>query len=155
MRWLVAAIAVAAIAWSWQQLFGADFACETIAYPVRCRGAVIGNRCHGDLVEALPRRRFAVNPAAQRVTELGAGGGSHSRCRVQECGQWECIDEVYVRTATDHEFRQLLRPGLTPVDPRWTPSEVYVPASVWWRVRAQAFAERTLGQLAGWIRSRS
>jgi hypothetical protein len=154
MRWLVAVLAVAAIAWSWQQLFGtgSGFGCETIAYPVRCRGAVIGNRCHGALVEALPPRRFAVNPAAQRVTELGASDGSHPRCHVQECGQWECVDEVYVRSANDREFRQLLRPGLAPVDPRWTPSEVYVPAWMWWRVRAQALAERALGKLAAWSR---
>ncbi len=152
MRWLVAALAVAAIAWSWQQLFGSDFGCETIAYPVRCRGSVIGNRCHGALVEALPQRRFVVNPAAQRVTELGASDGSHPRCHVQECGQWECVDEVYVRSANDREFHQLLRPGLAPVDPRWTPSEVYVPAWVWWRVRTQALAERALGKLAAWSR---
>jgi hypothetical protein len=152
MRWVVAVLALAAIAWSWQKLFGSDFDCETVAYPVRCRGAVIGNRCHGALVEALPQRRFVVNPAAQRVTELGAGDGSHSRCRVQGCGQWDCVDAVYVRSANEGEFRQLLRPGLTPVDPRWTPSEVYVPAWMWWRMRAQALAERALGKLAAWSR---
>ncbi len=152
MRWIVAALALAAIAWSWQRLFGSDLDCETIAYPVRCRGAVIGNRCHGALVEALPQRRFVVNPAAQRVTELGAGDGSRSRCRVQGCGQWDCVDAVYVRSASEGEFRQLLRPGLTPVDPRWTPSEVYVPAWTWWRMRAQAVAERALGKLAAWNR---
>jgi hypothetical protein len=155
MRWLVAALAVAALAWSWEQLFPSGIGCETTAYPVRCRGAVIGNVCHGALVEALPPRRFVVDPATQRVTERGLSDGSHPRCRVQECGRWECIDEVFVRSANDREFRQLLRPGLSPVDPRWTPSEVYVPAWVWWRVRAQVFAERTLGQLATWTRSRS
>ncbi len=152
MRLLLAALAIAAILWSWNHLFGSGFGCETIAYPVRCRGAVVGNRCHGALVEALPRRRFLVEPGAQRVTEPGAGE-SHARCRVQECQQWECIDEVFVRSATDHEFRQQLRPGLTPVDPRWTPSEVYVPAWLWWRVRAQMLAERALAEIAAWRRT--
>jgi len=155
MRWLVAALTVAALIWSWEQLFPSGIACETTAYPVRCRGSVIGNVCHGALVEALPPRNFVVDPATQRVTEQGVSEGSHPRCRVQECGRWECIDEVFVRSANDREFRQLLRPGLSPVDPRWTPSEVYVSVWVWWRVRAQAFAERTLGQLATSIRSRS
>jgi hypothetical protein len=155
MRWLVAALAVAALIWSWEQLVPSGIGCETTAYPVRCRGSVIGNVCHGALVEALPPRNFVVDPATQRVTEQGVSEGSHPRCRVQECGRWECIDEVFVRSANDREFRQLLRPGLSPVDPRWTPSEVYVSVWVWWRVRAQAFAERTLGQLATSIRSRS
>ena len=155
MRWLVAALAVAALIWSWEQWFPSGIGCETTAYPVRCRGSVIGNVCHGALVEALPPRNFVVDPATQRVTEQGVSEGSRPRCRVQECGRWECIDEVFVRSANDREFRQLLRPGLSPVDPRWTPSEVYVSVWVWWRVRGQAFAERTLGQLAASIRSRS
>ncbi|HSD11583.1 MAG TPA: hypothetical protein VLF14_11385 [Candidatus Binatia bacterium] len=144
MRLLVVAFAVAAIAW---YLFGSGLGCETIAYPVRCRGAVVGNRCHGDLVEALPQRRFVVDPAAQRVVEIGVHDGSHPRCRVQACGQWECIDEVFVRSASDREFRQQLRPGLTPVDPRWTLSEVYVPAWLWWKVRVQTLAEGALAEI--------
>src|SRR5437867_4153438 len=135
MRWLVGALAVVAIVWSWQQLFGSGFGCETIAYPVQCRGAVIGNRCHGALVAALPRRRFLVDPGAQRVTEDGPRE-SHARCHVEDCRRWDCIDEVFVRSARGGEFRQQLRPGLAPVDPRWTPSEVYVPAWQWWKIRA-------------------
>jgi hypothetical protein len=146
MRWLVAALAIAAVVWSWQHLFGSGFGCETIAYPVRCRGAVIGNRCHGTLVEALPRRRFLVDPGAQRVTEAGSGE-SRARCRVQDCRRWDCIDEVFVRSAGDGEFRQLLRPGLAPLDPRWTPSEVYVPAWLWWKIRAQALAARAFAAI--------
>jgi hypothetical protein len=72
---------------------------------------------------------------------------------VQECQQWECIDEVFVRSVTGREFRQQLRPGLTPVDPRWTPSEVYVPAWLWWRIRAQMLAERALAEIAAWRRT--
>ena len=155
MRWLVAALAVAALAWSWERLFPSGALCATTVYPVRCRGAVIGNLCHGALVEALSRRTFLVDPAGQRVTEPGASEESHPHCRVQACGHWECIDEVFVRSADDAGFRQLLRPGLAPVDPRWTPSEVYVPAWTWWRIRAQTFAERMLGRFAGGTRSRS
>jgi hypothetical protein len=151
MRWLVGALAVVAILWSWQQLFDSGFGCEMIAYPVRCRGAVIGNRCHGALIEALPRRRFLVDPGAQRVTEDGAQ--SHARCRVEDCHRWNCIDEVFVRSAGDGEFRQQLRPGLAPVDPRWTPSEVYVPVWLWWKVRAQALAERALTAISAWRRT--
>jgi hypothetical protein len=152
MRWLVAVLAIAAVVWSWQHPSGFGFACETIAYPVRCRGAVIGNRCQGALVEALPRRRFSVDPGAQRVTEDG-GGESRARCRVEGCRRWACIDEVFVRSADDGEFHQQLRPGLAPVDPRWTPSEVYVPAWLWWKVRAQALAERAFATIAAWRRT--
>jgi hypothetical protein len=151
MRWLVGALAVVAAVWTWQNLFGSGFGCETTAYPVRCRGAVIGNRCHGALVEALPLRRFLVDPGAQRVTE--AGGESRARCHVEDCHQWECIDEVFVRSAGGGEFRQQLRPGLAPVDPRWTPAEVYVPAWLWWKVRAQALAARTVAAIAAWRRT--
>ena len=148
MRLLIVALAAAAIVWSWNDLFGTGFGCETIAYPVRCRGTVVGNRCHGELVEALPRRRFVADPAKQRVVELGPQEGLQPRCHVEECGHWECMDEVFVRSANGREFREQLRPGLVPVDPRWTPSEVYVPGWLWWKVRLQAVAERLLSRIS-------
>jgi hypothetical protein len=38
------------------------------------------------------------------------------------------------------------------VDPRWTPSEVYVPAWLWLSVWARALAERALAEIVHWQR---
>ena len=147
-RLLIAIVAIGAILWSWETLFGGRLGCGVVAYPARCQGAVIGNRCHGELADALPRRRFLVDPAAQRVTEEGEQTTSaHPRCRVTDCTQWECIDEIFVRTAREGEFREQLRPGLTSVDPRRTVSVVYVPAWKWWQLRAQSFVTRIFAEL--------
>ena len=148
VRLLIAIVAIGALVWSWDQLFGVRLGCGVIAYPARCQGAVIGNRCHGELGEALPRRRFLVDSVAQRVTEEGEqASGAHPRCRVTDCKQWECIDEIFVRTAREGEFREQLRPGLTSVDPRRTLSAVYVPAWKWWQLRAWALGVRALAAI--------
>jgi hypothetical protein len=148
VRLLIAIVAIGAILWSWDQLFGGRVGCGVIAYPARCQGAVIGNRCHGELADALPRRRFLVDPGAQRVTEAGEQtSGAHPRCRVTDCRQWECLDEVFVRTAREGEFREQLRPGLISVDPRRTLSVVYVPAWKWWQLRAWALGERAVAAI--------
>jgi hypothetical protein len=82
------------------------------------------------------------------VTEEGEQtAATHPRCRVTDCGQWECIDEIFVRTAHDGEFREQLRPGLAPVDPRRTLSVVYVPAWKWWQLRAQTFAAHAIAKI--------
>jgi len=143
-RLLIAAVAIVALFWWWDQPGGFRSSCETIAYPVRCQGATIGNRCHGELGDALPRRVFRVDAAANRVTENGAAASEiHPRCRVTDCGEWECVDEIFVRTAHGGDFSEQLRPGLTPVDPLRTLSQVYVPQWKWWEQRARAFAQRT------------
>jgi len=148
VRLLVAVVAIGAIFWWWDDLFGARLGCGIIAYPARCQGAVIGNRCHGELGDALPRRKFVVDASAQRVTEPGAPeSNAHPRCRVTDCRQWECIDEIFLRTAHDGEFREQLRPGLAPVDPSRTLSVVYVPAWKWWQLRAQSFAARAFAEI--------
>jgi hypothetical protein len=143
-RLLIAVVAIGAILWSWDRLVGLPGGCSTIAYPLRCSGAVIGNECHGQVGEALARREFVVDPAAQRVTESGGSTDSHARCRVVDCRQWECMDEIFLRTARDGQFREQLRPGLTAVDPRKTLSVVYGSAWQWWAVRAEAAARRAL-----------
>jgi hypothetical protein len=148
-RLLVAVVAIAAVFWVWDQLFGLNLgSCSTVAYPARCQGAVIGNHCHGELSAALPRRMFAVDPTSQRVMEAAAATSSvHPRCRVTDCAHWECIDEVFLRTARDGEFAEQLRPGLAPVDPARTLSVVYVPAWKWWQLRAQALVEEGIARL--------
>src|SRR5262245_54616680 len=127
LRLLVAVAAVAAIVWSWGQLSGTALQCHATAYPVRCSGTVIGNRCHGSLGEAMPRRTFTVDAQAQGVVEEGARGREgHPHCRVTDCNGWECVDEIFVRTWREGEFREELRPGLSPVDPIRGPSIAYV-----------------------------
>lgn len=148
LRLLVAVVAIGAILWSWDEIFGLAPGCRTVAYPVRCQGAVIGNRCHGELGEALPRRAFLVDPGGQRVIEEDATStGSRPRCRVTDCQQWECVDEVFVRIAREDGFREQLRPGLTPVDPRRTLSVVYVTAWKWAQLRAWSLGESAVATL--------
>jgi len=148
LRVLIAVVAIGAIFWAWDPLGGLRDDCRTVAYPVRCAGAVIGNRCHGDLVEALPRREFLVDPGAQRVRErTEESASSAARCRVTDCRQWECMDEVFVRTARDGDFSEQLRPGLMAVDPRRTLSVVYVPAWKWLPLRARALAALAVARL--------
>lgn len=147
LRLLAAVIVAVVIFSSWERFFGAGDGCRTVVYPARCGGAVIGNRCHGELGEALPRRTFQVDPAKQRVVEQGgAGSEAHPRCRVTDCRHWECLDEVFVRTVQNGDFREELRPGLTAVDPRWTPTVAYVTAWKWWQLRAVAIAQDSIAR---------
>ena len=145
LRLLALVAALAALVWWWGLPAGLHTGCATIAYPARCRGAVVGNRCHGDLTEALPRREFRVDRGAQRVSEPGVDvSGAHPRCKVSDCTEWECVDEIFVRTAHGGEFREQLRPGLTPVDPTKTLGVVYVSALEWWQLRAKIYAQRMM-----------
>jgi hypothetical protein len=148
LRLLAVVLALAALVWWFGSPLDFHSGCVTVAYPARCRGAVVGNRCHGDLIEALPRREFRVDRTSQRVTETGIDiSGAHPRCRVNDCRDWECIDEIFVRTAHETDFREQLRPGLTPVDPTRTLSVVYVSAREWWQLRAKLYVEKTLKRL--------
>ena len=140
LRLLVAALAIGALFWWWQDP-GTLGACRTVAYPVRCKGDVIGNECHGELGPTLMRREFLVDGGAQRVTEGGAAAAT-AHCNVSDCANWKCMDEIFLRTAHDGEFREQLRPGLTAVDPRRTLAVVYVPAWKWWQIRAEHAARR-------------
>ncbi len=140
LRLLIALVAIGAFFWWWEDP-GTPGACRTVAYPVRCQGDVIGNECHGELGAALARREFLVDRGPQRVTERGAAPG---HCSVSDCANWKCMDEIFLRTARDGQFREELRPGLTAVDPRRTLSAVYVPAWKWWQLRAEHAARRAL-----------
>ena len=97
---------------------------------------MIGDRCKGSLIEALPRRHFLVDERRKRVLEAGTASRA-ARCKVVDCKNWKCIDEVFVRTATDGQYRELLRAELIALDPGRAGRTVHVSAGEWWRLAAE------------------